>query len=682
MRTSRATASIACLALASAGLVAAATPAQASTLYVWSGGGDGNSWSDPDNWTPTGVPDASSESARILEGQVYVGSPYDIDAITLGGTGAIIDDGSGSLTATSFDMLGGTLSVPVTAASFAFTGPDDKEVTSSGSINATLVRGGNQGEVHVQGGKVELNTDGTTESGGKSIKAKTSLTISARIDGRGANRATIEIEDSGCNPATSTFVCGVLVERSTYDYGAAFEGVTLVSSNITLLNSAMLALREGYWKPRSGGTVRSVNGAMAILETGSPYPPGEPGTPAEEVSLPPSLTLDSVIWRHYDGMIAGNGDLLPGAASSRFEWSGGVLTGRVAAKLRANRGVSVSLHARSDAPLELDGPARGNASLTLEAGGEITKGTRLVLDEVSSLINKTNLTIGFQQRPGSTITSSGNPTSASKVLNQGLWEVVPDPPQVSTGPSDPATIEEVPFVSSTRLVLHARATLSLTDTGASNIGGKTTVGVDSATSFGRLLVGLGTSLKLAGGLDAETSPTAGLTAGDEMLVVESEAEEGDPSGITGGFSPVTGSGLPAGLGYSGELINEGYVLAVGGAEELALTGTALGRIKSKRPLQVTYTVLSKASTVVAPQLNLPLLTGAKIAPPTGADCAESGKTLVCTLDELPPGERWELVVSYTFSKPGKQVITTTVTSAGYNPNPAGATSTLTVKVTR
>ena len=680
---SRISAFIACVALTGAGLVAAASPAQASTLYVWTGSGDGNAWSDPDNWSPTGVPDNTTESARILEGQVFIDTTYDINAVTLSGTGAIIDDGSGSLTATSFEMQGGTLSAPVTASSFAFTGPDDKEVTSSGSINATLVRGGNQGEVSVRGGKVELNTDGTTESGGKSIKAKTSLTISARLDGRGANRATIEIEDSGCNPETATFVCGVIVEAPTDPYGAAIEGVTLVSSNITFTGSTTLALREGYWKPRPGIRIRSVNDSTGVVETGGAYPPGEPGTPDEEVTLPASLTLDGASWNHVSGTVAGNGAISAGASSARIAWRGGVISGRLAVKAR----VFFSFEGTADDPLELDAPSRGGANITLEGGGQMAAGTSLVLDEASTLVNKGSAEAPFIQRPDSIITSVTSSSSVSKVVNEGHWivdsDTIPAPTSVSTRAESPgqAVIEYVPFTSTGSLAIEAGGALKLDGGRANSITGKTTVNVRSATEFGAIAVGADSTLKLAGSLGVNATG-AGLESGDEMLVVESLVEEGDAGSITGGFSPITSTGLDPGLGLSGELIDSGYVLGVGAPEELALTGKALARIKIKRPLSIAYGVWNKSNVEVTPQLNLPIIKGAKITVPEELSCSQVGTTYACELATLPPGERLEITVSYIFGKPGKQTITTTVTSAGYNPNPAGATSTLKVSVTR
>ena len=683
MRTSRLTASIACRAMASAGLVTAATPAQASTLYVWTGAGDATMWSDPDNWSPTGVPDELTESARVLEGQVFIDRAYDVDTVTLGGTAALIDDGGGQLTATSFVMVGGQLTVPVTAASFSFSGPEEKSVTSSASINATLVRGGNQGEVRIQGGAVQLNSSGTTESGGKSIKAKTSVTIGARIDGRGANNATIEVEDASCNAATSTFVCGVVVDTPADSYGAAMEGLTLVSSNITFVSSTTLSLRGGYWKPRSGVRIRSANDASGILETGSPFPPGESDVPDEEVTLPSAMTLDGASWHHVSGTVAGTGTISPGTAAGEFSWQGGRIQGRVTAKPR----VSFAFEGSPDDALELDAPSRGGANITLEGGGRITTGTVLTLDEASTLVNKGTVASPFVQGPGSTITVLTSSSSVTKVVNEGHWIVgsatTPLPTAVSprAGEEDHAVIEFAPFSSTGSLALEAGSVLRLDGGRNNSIAGKTTVSIASATEFGSIAVSAGSTLKLAGALEANATG-AGLASGDEMLVVDSLAEEGDASGITGGFSPISALGLAAGLGLSGELIDSGYVLGVGAPEELALTGKAVARVKAKRPLAITYGVWNKSTVEVTPQLNLPILKGAKITVPEELSCSQTGTTYACELKALPPGERLELQVSYTFGKPGRQTIATTVTSAGYNPNPAGARSTLTVTVTR
>lgn len=54
----------------------------------WSGAGDGIYWSDPDNWSPTGVPTASDDVTISLEKtNVYVAETFYAKTITVGGRG-------------------------------------------------------------------------------------------------------------------------------------------------------------------------------------------------------------------------------------------------------------------------------------------------------------------------------------------------------------------------------------------------------------------------------------------------------------------------------------------------------------------------------------------------------------------------------------------------------------------
>lgn len=660
-----------------ASLVLLAPPAQANTEMVWTGDGDGNSWSDASNWTPANVPDTQSESARIQEGQVYVDGSYDVNSVYLGGTGALIDDGGGQVTATSFEMASGRLDLPVTAASFRFTGPDDKEVSNNGSINATLVRGGNQGEVLAAGGTVLLNTSGTNKSGNKSIRAKASLTIAARIDGRGANNATIDIDDAACNVATSPYVCGIIVDAPANSYGPAIEGVTVVSSNITFQNSSTLSLREGAWKPRTGGRVRSVNNATALLETGGPYPPGEPGTPGQEVSLPAALTLDGVTWQHVSGVVAGTGALSPGAASGTFTWSGGTIQGALTTKAVGTLGVALKLNGDPNSPLELDGPARGRASITIEAGGEMMDGTELVLDEVSAVTNKSPVATPFIQREGTVITGLTGGSSVTKVENTGVWVV-----DRSATDTKPATIESMPFRSTGNLTIRAGAALLLDSQTPGSVKNFTTF-VNSSSEFGQIQVAEGSALALSGTLTATANPGATLASGDDMLIVDSLAEPGGSSGITGAFSPVVGSGLSSGLGFSGELIDVGYVLSVGAPEELALSAAPGGRARAKQPWTVTFTVSNRSAGQVSPTLSLTVPRGVTVTLPTGLTCTNvTAITRSCPLAPIAGAGQATVAVIYTFPKPGAVTLQAAVTSAGYNPKPAGATWTVKVPVGR
>lgn len=679
MKTSRLLAWGAAIALGAAFLTAISNPAHATDVYNWTGQGDGYLWSDAANWSPEGVPNTQNDRV-IISGDVdvEVDSAFDIFRVTLQ-LGANLYESGGTLTTTQFEMAGESrLDVPIKTGSFAATGEGIKTIGPRGRVDATGVRSGEWGQATVNGGTLYIEASGTV------IKARV-LAVSARVDGRGAILPTIEVQDATCPDPSIT--CGVSVGVNYDGRGVGLEGVTLVTSSIFFGQSATLSLREGLWKPRAGARVFTVNGATGVLETGAPYPPDESGSPDQDVILSSDLILDGVTWRHTGGAIAGNGTLSPGTSGGTFEWSGGSITGRVQARRVGNVGVKVLMDAPGGEPLELKGPTRGGGSLTLDSGGSLGAGTTLMLDAVSSVTNRSPVAAPFTQRPSSIITAITSSSPTTKVTNEGHWIVDADTVPLVTGvtgradAANHAVIEYAPFTSRGSVTVEAGATLRLDGGRANSISGKTTVNIRSATEFGSIAVGEGSTLTLGGALEANAT-NAGLVSGDEMLVVESLAEEDEPSGISGAFSPITALGLGAGLGLSGELIDTGYVVAVGAPEELALTGKALGRVKARKPLVITYNVSNKSAVSVTPQLNLPVIKGARIAAPTGLTCAQTGATYVCQLTEMLAGQEREVVVSYTFAKPGKQTITTTVTSAGYNPNPAGAKSSLTVSVTR
>lgn len=661
---SRISAFIACIALTGAGLVAAASPAQASTLYVWTGEGDGESWSDPDNWNPTGVPDLTTESARIDGASVLVDSDIDVAAITLSSEGELLD-GGGSLKSTTFSMTSGRLEVPVTTGAAAFTTAANKEIANGGSVSATLWRGGEVGTISIQLGALFLNADGTP------LKASTSITVGARVDGRGADYPTIEIQDTTCSN-TMNMICGLLVENAS-EYGAALEGVTLASSNIVLTTFEPLSMRSGVWRPRNMGKVWTTQSFGRII-TGAAYPPGDVASPDHTVVLPNQLHLDNVVWEHESGTVLGGAttsNLTPGTKGGTFHWRGGTVEGHITARSpELNRGISVRLDAPGRDPLEIAGPTGGRAGLTLEGRGSLSSGTVLDLGDSSTLETKS----GFTMDGGATITTSSPGSSTAKVVGSA-WSI-----EAAAAGTEPATVE-VPFQGNNWTNIRAGATLRLDGNTSSYLKGMVSY-IDTATSFGRVEVGEGSSVALSGVLTANINPGGVVEAGDEMLVVESLAEEGEPSGITGGFTSLRKKNLPAGLGLSGELIDVGYVLAIGGAEELALTGSGATSTRIKKAYPVAYTILNKSTTTVAPQLNLPTLKGATISTPAGLTCRKSGAGTACELADLAAGATTTVTVNFTFSKPGKQIISTTVTSPGYNPNPAGATSTLKVRVTR
>lgn len=667
MRAIRILAPLATVALAGTCLVLPGTAAQASTLYVWTGEGDGSQWSDPANWSPQGVPNSSADSARIDSGQIWVDGAYDLNELRILDNTNLIDDG-GSITATSFVMSGGTLQVPVKTASFTANGSTTKEITSTGSIDATLVRGGNSGEASILEGTLALRTNGVA------IKVRANFNISARIDARGANLATIEAPDANC---PSSFVCGIVVSEGNDSYGPAMEGVTLTASKITFTNSSTLALRQGTWKPGANARIVSVNGAEGVVETGSAFPTDQ-DVPEQEVVLPATVTLDGTTWRHVSGLLvaAKPAALTPGMVSGEFVWSGGTLQGRLTTKAAAGKVVKATISAESpDAEILIDAPSRGGGNLTVEGGGEITADTTLTLDDASTLDNKSPAATPFIQRMGSTITTLAPGSRTPKVTNSGSWTVAPD-----ANAAKAAVIDSVPFVSSGALELQANAALSLTGGTGHSVSGATRVLIDNAEQFGRIELVDGAPVRLAGTLTAVVSPSAALVSGDDMLVVGGVDDQ--PASITGTFSSVAVSGtLAPGIGLSGELVEAGYVVSAAAAEELALTASAPTRIRVRTPWTVTYVITNKAGIAVTPTLNLPTSRVWTVTEPSGATCTEVRVTLACELAAIPAGGQVTVTAAFTFTKPGRARIPASVTSPGYNPNPNGAKVQTTVNVT-
>ena len=652
-----------------AGLVVAAAPAaQATVVFTWTGDAGDSLWSTEENWTPLGVPDQQSEDARLIEGaQVYVDKNIDINVLRMDLNSSIQNSG-GSLKATVIQLVGGSIDMPVQVGTLAVSG-ETGNIGSSGRVNATLNRGGESGSV------VVLSTLLVAGSGAM-ITATSQVRISGRIDGRGGTYPTVQVNDQTCPDPSIT--CGVVVETPSGAYGAAMEGITLVSSNIVFgADGLTLALREGKWTPRSGVTVRNASTGTSTLETGSAYPPGESGTPDEDVNLPTALVLSGVTWNHHSGTVSGNGAMSPGASSGTFGWRGGVISGRIRALLAELGRIRVVFDGGTDNALLIDGPTKGSAGLVIEGGGEIVEGTTIALDEVSTFENKSPASSPLVQHPNTAISVQNSGYTVPKVINAGTWKIASPTEGQGT-----ARIEDLPFTSSGSLVLDTGGVLQLKGDTSSSLSGSTTVGVASAESFGRIDLAAEAALKLGGQLQATVQPSAGLESGDALLVVNPLGDEdAEPGKISGDFSPVVATGLSEGLGMSGDLTDEGYVLDVGASEQLALAAKAAKSVKVKKPWEIFYEIRNESDVTVSPRLNLPNVTDGKITTPRELTCTKSGEKLVCELEELKPGSEVGVTVFVTYRKPGKKTFVATATSLGSNPHPERATAALKVTVT-
>jgi hypothetical protein len=408
--------------------MAAASPAAFGATVSWNGNGDGSSWSDPANWSPSSVPTSNDDviinfslpgaaisnvdvnatvksitvgpletlevnSGRVLtvtnsstvniggvlhlaggdfsgNGALIVNGEIDVNGATLGGSGALTISGSGIM------AIGSTSSISVIS----------RNITNAGTINfvntstedttfdgATLT---NTGTIDFQN-NYDLNSDPgshiiNNNSGGLIVKSSGSGTVEINLTVNNAAGATIEAQTGDIELNGGGTVSG------TYSI-ASSQFIRLLAGTYTMSGSPTV----------SGGGLLRIDGATLHANTGV------------NVTIP-NLTLAS-------GTVTGAGDV---RVSGNFDWRGGTIAGSGMRVLNSTSTPTLSCNL-SDCLLD-------GAALQLRASATFAAGMKdLVFSNGASLIIDAGKTLGISLT-GDFRNGSG---AASSIINNGtIWK--------------------------------------------------------------------------------------------------------------------------------------------------------------------------------------------------------------------------------------------------------------------
>jgi fibronectin-binding autotransporter adhesin len=473
---------------------ASALPAAAlscsGTLFTWTGNGDGSSWGDPSNWSPSGIPGScAADSVDIPIEANITGAPaatlqnFTIDA-TAGSDGTLT---GGPLTVTGqFEWDGSSLETTIDL-------PAGAAGTIAGPANSKGLGGaglGIPGTINVSG---SLALDAASSSGGEIWL------------GAGIGQGVIDVMPGGTLTATGendlvgASCCGstgnpTLTNNGTIDVtsgrlltdGVEFDQLGQVQAAAGALLDADAPTQLGDATSYTGG------GEMLLDLAASPTTLG--GTLALGAGF--HLDLGPQACLQGTGTITGEGS---------FDFTGGYL----AAALTIAPGAL--MHVTGAGTKDLRDFSCGTADGVITNNGKILVGQgTLSLGAAGTITTGTGAT--FAVAPGATVTTDTCCGTKKLLINHGTLAVTAPPSGVASG--TPATIGPAPLdntgtisvAKSQKLVLNdAPATFA---TGTSLIGaGGTTVVQEPVTASGTVTVGTGAALDLdqGGSLDGIVS---------------------------------------------------------------------------------------------------------------------------------------------------------------------------------
>ena len=402
-----------CLLLSSP-ILFAATPAVAhavaldncsGTSYSWTDKDNTNSWTDPGNWDPGGVPgDCAQDSASIQPNPndafptMVVPANTTLQSLSLSTPGnqgwVTLSDGSLKITG-SFSWSGyGTISTPVTA---------------GGSASVTISDNDN---------KLILSPDGTTQVNFSLAGVTTVSGTGLALSGSGANiintgtfnlapGAMITSQDCCVSLATFVNKGTVAVAGSPLGGGkATLEGMAFnngATGKVTIGTGAVLELQVAPSTLAAGVSVGG--GGTLLADNNANITLGGAVSLADGTTF--ALGLDQY---NAGGTLSGAGTL---RGDGTFSWTGGTL----AADLTVARPVKTSITGGQRKFLDATfGPRTGS----LTVGGDTTlSGTGLIMNGAAHLIN----TGTFNPQAGSAISAFGCCVNPAEFVNKGTLTV-------------------------------------------------------------------------------------------------------------------------------------------------------------------------------------------------------------------------------------------------------------------
>jgi hypothetical protein len=223
----------------------AAAATCAGTKYTWRATAPNGDWSDASNWTPSGVPDASTECA------VVTGDTVGNDVITLPSSSLTIED-------LTLSFLNGT---PTITGSSTLTIGDELTWNAgrfSGSGRTELAPGADGTITSVDAYLCEDRVLATASGAGLTISSGASMTGTSGTSVENAGTLTI----GGNDPSAGVPVLGI------YTDGSCTASTTVPSTRLTntgtVRKSGGGGSAEIAWRLDNDGTVGSTSGTLAL----------------------------------------------------------------------------------------------------------------------------------------------------------------------------------------------------------------------------------------------------------------------------------------------------------------------------------------------------------------------------------------------------------------------------------
>jgi Calx-beta domain/RTX calcium-binding nonapeptide repeat (4 copies) len=383
--------------------------------FVWTGSGNGTSWSDPDNWAGgtagqvPGLTDGQSDSAAI---DIAANVILDVN-IVQNATGdplqsLSINHASANLTATgrtlTVDGASSIVAGTVTWVASTWTGDATSSLTNTGSI---IVRGSStvSTDSFVQNGSLTIN--GANSGGSATLTSPNGFT----------NAGLITLESLSSTSSNLTVTSGTLTNTGTLDVLTGSGGSRTINADI--LNTGVINLdtttnfskSSGVLTNNTGGSIDVATGTTLAVTGGSNY-----------------------VFNMNDGSLDINGAFT--MSVDTFNFDGGTVTGvprLTASTLNLAAGSTASTFqllgssrltgdVKATQTLQVNGSTSSGAA-TLTSPNGFTNAGLITLESLSSTSSNLTVTSGTLTNTGTldVLTGSGGSrTINADILNTGV----------------------------------------------------------------------------------------------------------------------------------------------------------------------------------------------------------------------------------------------------------------------
>ena len=448
------------------------------TVDNWTGGGDGSTWTDPNNWS-AGEPGSNSEAFITVTGTTVTYNTDDTiySLTTAGGTsGTTLNVTAGTLTITSSEQMLGT-------------------VNNSGVLdlaNGTLNLATNSGLVEVTGGTLFLegdinNSDGSNGNiaayDGSTLQLAANVTITGGDVTIGtASDTTDALLIGGGGNATLDGVAAANYGTITVDSGALLtleDNMTVTGGQLIVGNSATVYIEKSVTSSTATVTLSGVN---VTLQNSSTIHVDISGGPTSAATVDLALTGGSVV-NGGTLSIGGAGEVEIGSGGATFD---GGLTVSNQGSISVTSGTLTLAGATVEGgTITNNGTIEVNANSTIDGGAAVNGGTVTVDSGATLTFGNGSLDSGTLNNVS--VTDHGAITIASgETLTIGGSSNT-----ITSGSSATSTID-----NSGTFALANSATVTLSGV---QIGGNITVGINATLTVGTASSGNATGATFDGG---------------------------------------------------------------------------------------------------------------------------------------------------------------------------------------